>query len=368
MLTASEKASRKKMERNRLRSKQDEHKSKKRPCKKLLPPDELDVSRILKVPETRQLEESDDSFDHPLHSTAVDADGDVELLEEENLEHDASSIHSPDSAPERKNTRGSKKQGCLKIPEDGAGKLEAESSEDEFSKENTIQKKKSEKSTKSHEKPKKKLSQKTALDPSDKVDSLHSVQVWCPKGIKRFSRDITELDVVLAKFEDITADYKERVESTICSRAIDGFLSGFKDQLTNTITEVQELKDLKRKNAKVLAEINKKRRRLMEIREELIGTEPKLKQLQKEYAELQERKSSFRITTQFITDLKELRKEYSDNREKHPLEKVTYGVSSLPALLIESRRILRAEKHFQKINKSLQQALDLQRQKPPEKL
>lgn len=45
-----------------------------------------------------------------------------------------------------------------------------------------------------------------------------------------------------------------------------------------------------------------------------------------------------------------------------------YGVSSLPALLIESRRILRAEKHFQKINKSLQQALDLQRQKPPEKL
>lgn len=26
------------------------------------------------------------------------------------------------------------------------------------------------------------------------------------------------------------------MESTICSRAIDGFLSGFKDQLTNTVS------------------------------------------------------------------------------------------------------------------------------------
>ncbi|NXA41278.1 CENPU protein, partial [Eudromia elegans] len=194
-------------------------------------------------------------------------------------------------------------------------------------------------------------------------DSPGSVQVWCPKGMKRFSKDITELDVVLAGFEKIVADYRQRVDSSTCRKAIDGFCSGFKDQITDLITEVQKLKNVKRKNAKVITDIKKKRQRLLQISEELMGTEQQLKQLQREYAELQEREASLRHATQFLIDLKELQQDCLDYREENPKEKVVYGVSSLPALLVESRRILSAERHFKNINARLQEALDVQREK-----
>ncbi|XP_074807335.1 centromere protein U isoform X3 [Natator depressus] len=397
-MPALEKTSKKKLERNKL----DEYKTKSHPRSKLLPCEEPDVSRILKITETGQVEEPDDSFDHPLHSTAVDAGGNVELQEEE---HDMSASHSSDSSPQGKNAETRKNHCSLKMTEDN--KSETEDSEDESLKENKVQnkilgnskssveesklpsalalrnsssessisnkvsdlvkklnaQKKPKNGAKSHVKSKKFL-QKSALDPSAD-NSPCSIQIWCPKGLKRFPQDITELDVVLAEFEKTTADYK--VESRICREAIEGFYSGFKDQLTNTITEVQELKDLKRKNAKVITDINKKRRRLLEVRGELIRTGPQLKQLQREYAELQERESSVRNATQFLTDLKEVQQQYLNYREDNPQEKVVYGTSSIPALLVESQQILRAESHFQNINTRLQEVLNLQKKEQPEK-
>ncbi|XP_043369530.1 centromere protein U [Dermochelys coriacea] len=413
-MPALEKTSKKKLKRSKLDLDVEdialipiqEYKTKSHPRSKLLPCDEPDVSRILKITETGQVEEPDDSFDHPLHSTAVDAGGNVELQEEE---HDMSASHSSDSSPQGKNAETRKNHCSLKIPEDN--KSETEDSEDESLKENKIQnkilgnarssveesklpsalslrnsssessisnkvtdlvkklnaQKKPKNGAKSHVKPKKFL-QKRALDPSAD-NSPCSIQIWCPKGLKRFSQDITELDVVLAEFEKTTADYKQRVESRICKEAIEGFYSGFKDQLTNTVsiavnikTLVQELKDLKRKNAKVITDINKKRRRLLEVRGELIRTGPQLKQLQKEHAELQERESSVRNATQFLTDLKEVQQQYLNYREDNPQEKVVYGTSSIPALLVESQRILRAESHFQNISTRLQEVLNLQKE------
>ncbi|XP_053887167.1 centromere protein U isoform X1 [Malaclemys terrapin pileata] len=407
-MPALEKTSKKTLKRNKLDLDVEdialiptqEYKAKSHPRSKLLPCEEPDVSRILKITESGQVEEPDDSFDHPLHSTAVDAGGNVELQEEEHMS-------ASDSSPQGKHAETRKNQCSLKMAEDN--KSETDDSEDESLKENKIQKKisgnamtnveesklpsalalgnsssesnisnkvtdlvkklnaqkKPKNSVKSHMKPKK-SSQKSALDPSAD-DSPCSIQIWCPKGLKRFPQDITELDVVLAEYEKITADYKQRVESRICREAIEGFYSGFKDQLTNTITEVQELKDLKRKNAKVITDINKKRRRLLEVREELIRTGPQLKQLQREYAELQERESSLRNATQFLTDLKEMQQRYRNCREDHPQEKVVYGTSSIPALLMESQLILRAESHFQNISTRLQEVLNLQKKELPEK-
>ncbi|KAM7168343.1 centromere protein U isoform 3-T4 [Macrochelys suwanniensis] len=395
-MPALEKTSKKKLKRNKLDLDVEdialiptqEYKGKSHPHSKLLPCEEPDVSRILKITETGQVEEPDDSFDHPLHSTAVDAGANVELQEEE---HDMSTSHSSDSSPQGKNTETRKNQCSLKMPEDN--KSETEDSEDESLKEDKIQnklsgnsktnveesklpsalalrnsssessisdkitdlvkklnvQKKPKNNATSHVKPTK-SSQKSALDPSAD-NSPCSIQIWCPKGLKRFSQDITELDVVLAEFEKITADYKQRVESRICRDAVEGFYSGFKDQLTNT----------------VITDINKKRQRLLEVREELIQTGPQLKQLQREYAELQERKSSVRNATQFLTDLKEVQQQYLNCREANPQEKVVYGTSSIPALLVESQRILRAESHFQNISTRLQEILNLQKKELPEK-
>lgn len=188
-----------------------------------------------------------------------------------------------------------------------------------------------------------------------------SLKIWCPDGAKRSTKDITELDIVLDNFSNIITSYKHKVESDVCLRTIDRFLSSLKKQLHGTIEEVQKLKVVQRKSTMIGAEINKKRKLLLAVNDELIGTRHQLKQLQKEYAQLEEKKSSLKIATQFLTDLEELQKKYMKYRKKAPKETEVYGVSSLPALLLESRSILSTEKHLKGINSKLQKFLDEER-------
>ncbi|NXK92170.1 CENPU protein, partial [Formicarius rufipectus] len=285
--------------------------------------------------------------DHPLHSTAVDAYGE-ERSQNESLGHV--------SAPQRQNTERSKKIHHSKTSNGDRQTFNTAGAGGGPLKETV----KALNATQFQAK-KKQPSKENTSDPC--VNSPHSVHVWCPKELKRSGRDCTELDVVLAEVEKIAANYRESIESNICRKAINDFCSAFKDQITDLIAGVQELKNMKRKNAKAVTDIKKKRQRLVQLREELIGAEPQLTQLQKEYAEVQERKSSLRQTTELLTDLKELQQDCLDYKEENPKEKVVYGTSSLPALLIESRRILRAERHFQNINTKLEEALAIQRER-----
>ncbi|XP_069712024.1 centromere protein U isoform X2 [Phaenicophaeus curvirostris] len=336
-----------KMKRNHSSNDLKESKANFRPRWKLLPVEEPDVSRISKVADTNQLEELDDSFDHPLHSTAVDAYGE-EQSQNESLGHV--------SAPQMKNTGRSEKAGRSKRSGGDAQKFSTAGPEDEHLKENV----KALNTTQFQAKKKRPL-EISASNPC--VDELCSVQVWCPKDLKRSPRDITELDIVLAEFEKIAANYRQRIDSNICRKAIDGFCSAFKDQITTLIVEAQELKNMKKKTTKVITDIKTKRQRLLQLREEQMGAEPQLIKLQREYAELQERKSSLKEATELLTNLKELQQDCLDYTEENPKEKVVYGASSLPALLVESRRILGAERHFQNINKKLEEALAVQRGK-----
>nr|XP_009932266.1 PREDICTED: centromere protein U [Opisthocomus hoazin] len=344
-------SSKKKTKRDRSGNKSEEHKASSHLHWKLLPPGEPDVSRILKIAEANQLEELEDSFDHPLHSTAVDAYGE---------EHSHESLGRV-SAPPRKNTERSKKPRHSKTSGGDAPKFSTAGPEDEPLKENV----KALNATQFQAKKKQPPSEKNTSDPS--VDSPCSVQVWCPKELKRAPRDVTELDVVLGEFENIVANYGQSIESNVCRKAVNDFCSAFKDQITDLIAEVQEFKNMKKKNAKVITDIKKKRQRLLQLREELIGAEPQLIKLQREYAEVQERKSSLRQATELLTDLKELQQDCLDYREENPKEKVVYGTSSLPALLVESRRVLGAERHFQNINTKLEEALAVQRGKLSQK-
>ncbi|NXF01988.1 CENPU protein, partial [Smithornis capensis] len=309
--------------------------------------EEPDVSRILKVAETNQLEELDDSFDHPLHSTAVDAYG-----EEQSQNESLGRV----SAPQRQNTERSKRM-CRSKTSDGDEQIFSRADAGDEALQETG---KSLHATQVRAK-RKQPSEENTSDPS--VDGPCSVQVWCPKKLKRSPRDITELDVVLAEIEKIVANYREGIESNICRKAVNDFSSAFKEQITDLIAGVQELKNMKKKNTKAITNIKKKRQRLVQLREELIGAEPQLTQLQREYAEVQERKSSLRQTVELLTDLKELQQDCLDYREENPKEKVVYGTSSLPALLVESRRILGAERHFQNINMKLEEALAVKRER-----
>ncbi|XP_059700610.1 centromere protein U isoform X2 [Haemorhous mexicanus] len=328
-------SSKKKIKKNHTSYKLEKHKADSNLRWKSLPLEEPDVSRILKVAETNQLEELDESFDHPLHSTAVDAYGE---------EHSQNEAPGRVSAPQRQNTDRRKKPRHSKPSNDEVQEFNTADAGEEPLKETVKTLKTTQFQAEKEQSP-----EENTSDPS--VDSPHSVQVWCPKELKRSPRDITELDVVLAEVEKIAANYRQSIESNICRKAISDFSSAFKDQITDL----------------AITNIKKKRQQLVQVREELIGAEPQLTQLQREYAELQERKSSLRQTIELITDLKELQQDCLDYREENPKEKVVYGTSSLPALLVESRRILGAERHFESINMKLEEALAVKKEQKSKK-
>ncbi|XP_053559850.1 centromere protein U [Bombina bombina] len=182
--------------------------------------------------------------------------------------------------------------------------------------------------------------------------------IWSTENLPRSSRDLNELDIVLSEFEKIISEYKESVDSTVGSKAIETFFMSLKEEITTAIEMSQKLKNLKRKNTKMQLEIGKKRKHLIEVRDEIIENEPKLKQLQKEYSELLEKKSSLQKAREFLTNLQQLQGSYLKHKLENPESKETYGISSLPALLLQSETILRAEKHFYNINTKLQSTID----------
>ncbi|XP_044537584.1 centromere protein U [Gracilinanus agilis] len=154
---------------------------------------------------------------------------------------------------------------------------------------------------------------------------------------------------------------KQQVTSRVCQRAIDSFYSVFKEQLIKMLTEVQRLKNLKRKNARAITDANKKRKCLFEAQEQQIRSEPQLRLLQRKYEELKHRRSSLREATWFLSNLQHLHDDYAALRRSRPAaeaEREQYGACSLPALLLEARGISGAAQHLRKINYRLQQLVD----------
>ncbi|XP_066236266.1 centromere protein U isoform X2 [Saccopteryx leptura] len=199
---------------------------------------------------------------------------------------------------------------------------------------------------------------KKSRNEATESDTSECAYIWCLKGKK--SSDITELDVVLSAFEEILLEYRQNIESKVCKEAINKFHSSVKKELLKTLTEVQmskTLKTLKRKNAKMISDIEKKRQRLIEVQQELLWLEPQLKQLQRKYDELKERKSSLRNATYFLSNLKQLHQDYSDIQEGKRNVKETYDSSSLPALLFKARTLIGAESHLQTINHQMEKLL-----------
>ncbi|XP_041444994.1 centromere protein U isoform X3 [Xenopus laevis] len=206
--------------------------------------------------------------------------------------------------------------------------------------------------------------QNTSLTPDSSVSGLTNtvpIKVWRSKEMPRSSRDLNEFDVVLSEFEEIVEEYRDAIDSSACKKAVDMFFNSFKEQLTASIEDSHKLKNLKRQNTKLQLEIGKMRKKLIHVREELIENEPKLKKLQKEYAEQEEQKSCLNKAHSFLDNLKELQNNYMAFKAQHPGTRETYGMSSIAALLQQSETIFRAESHFQNINAKLQSFVDQQK-------
>lgn len=187
-------------------------------------------------------------------------------------------------------------------------------------------------------------------------DKANYVHAWCLEG--QSSSDVTELGVILSVFEDVCLQYKQEIQSKYYKEAINTFYADMKTELIRMLKEVQRVKILKRKNTKVISNIEKKRQHLIKVQEDLLCLEPQLKQLQTRYDELEERKTALRNATCFISNLRQLQQNYKYVRQKRPDLKETYDSSSIPALLFKARTILGAEIQLQNINQQLETLTD----------
>ncbi|XP_060542759.1 centromere protein U [Pantherophis guttatus] len=308
---------------------------------KLFSSEEPDISRILKIPGTGLTEETDDLFDHPLHSTALSVYEEGEEADNGNDQYltiNESTSSSFDPEPPKKNTK-KRKANTLKTI------VRTEDSEEEPSVKNMIPKKKTQSDVNKNVLPEK----ETNCPVSKKV----------PKQPTKVTRCVTKEKVVLKEFEKITTEYKEEVEQEKYKNVIDKFHARLKDQFTDISADAEKLKNTKLNQTKIIRKTNKTRQRLIEIKGELFRNEPELKKLKKEHSKLKEKISCLKNAVQFIKDLKSLQQ--MKNEKENLQEKLRYSISSLPALLMESRRILGAESHLQNINTKLQESLELQK-------
>ncbi|KAF4021454.1 hypothetical protein G4228_013577 [Cervus hanglu yarkandensis] len=302
-------------------------------------PDDSRFSSLSRLGENEKDEESYESFDPPLHSTAIYAD------EEEFSKH-CGSRHEAVSAtvlPEL-----SEKPAEAVTPQK-TGPQSAESSAEKA----TLATEGQLKTQKNKMFPGKRKKPRSGATDSDTSDCA---PIWCLKEKK--ASDIMELDVFLSAFENILLEYEQKIDSRVCKAAINKFHSDLKEELIKMLQEVQMLKTLKRKNAKMISDIEKKRQHLIEAQDELLRVEPELKQLHIKYEELQERKASLRKAAYFLSNLKQLHQDYAAVQEEEPSAKETYDSSSLPALLFKARPLLGAENHLQNINCQLEKLLD----------
>uniref|UniRef100_G3R899 Centromere protein U n=1 Tax=Gorilla gorilla gorilla TaxID=9595 RepID=G3R899_GORGO len=360
-------------------------------------PDNSDVSSIGRLGENEKDEETYETFDPPLHSTAIYAD------EEEFSKHCGLSISSTPPGKEAKkssDTSGNeaseiesvkisaKKPGrkLRPISDDSESTEESDtrrkvksaekistqrhevirttasselsekpaesvtskktgplSAKPSVEKENLSiesQSKTQKKGKMSHDKRKKSRSKAVGSDTSD------IVHIWCPEGMK--TSDIKELNIVLPEFEKTHLEHQQRIESKVCKAAIATFYVNVKEQFIKMLQINFNTNDY----------IEKKRQRMIEVQDELLRLEPQLKQLQTKYDELKERKSSLRNAAYFLSNLKQLYQDYSDVQAQEPNIKETYDSSSLPALLFKARTLLGAESHLRNINHQLEKLLD----------
>ncbi|XP_077333430.1 centromere protein U isoform X2 [Lithobates pipiens] len=352
---------------------------------------DLDSFTILKqAGEALQDDISEESFNPPLHSTAV-YNEDEELLEKSKASSQKSASRASSGPNVSQEKSGTKNRSPRKIktaaserrsltPKSLPGKkqktpqktttpvrdLEASgkggSEPEEEAKTGSTQQtppaeQATDKKTDEKTKPKVKGKKTPKKKESNKSKQKEKIQlmVWSPEDTPVTAKDVNELDVILFESESLVNHYRESIDGA-CRKAVDNFFLGYKDQLTATIRNVRMLKDLKRKNAKARLEIGRKQKRLIEVKDEIIKKQPRLNQLQRECSEQEERQISIKNSKTFLDNLGQLQEDYRKCRAKKPSAKETYGLSSLPALILQAQSTMRAEQHFHNVNAQLQKA------------
>ncbi|TKC51933.1 hypothetical protein EI555_021471, partial [Monodon monoceros] len=293
----------------RTHSTKDEAGQKHKPTDVFDFPDNSGISSIGRLGENEKDEEPYETFDPPLHSTAIYAD------EEEFSRHCGPSLPS---TPQGKAAERSSDTSDVEASENESVKISAKkprrklkpiSDESESTEESDVRRRV--KPAENLSTQREAVSATASSEPSEKPAESVTLKKVGPLGAKpSVEKETLETESQLVG--------EQKTDSRICKEAINKFHSNLKEELIKMLKEVQMLKTLKRKNTKMISDIEKKRQRLIEVQDELLRLEPELKQLQIKYDELKERKASLRNAAYFLSNLKQLHQDYSDIQEEEP--------------------------------------------------
>ncbi|TRY89817.1 hypothetical protein DNTS_018565 [Danionella cerebrum] len=131
-------------------------------------------------------------------------------------------------------------------------------------------------------------------------------------------RNPTDLNVVLDAFQEFVSKYKETINSAAVNRCIDSFSRSVEGQMGKV----------------------------------------KLQSLQKDLDEMEQRFKALTEGSSLLHNLKELNTTYMAHRLTNPDQLETYGLSCMPAMLMEARCIMGTEHQLKNINDALQQIVE----------
>ncbi|XP_043944894.1 uncharacterized protein LOC122816213 [Protopterus annectens] len=211
-----------------------------------------DISSILKEDDTVQ-DENYSCYEHPLHSTAVSIAESSEDSEEKNLNED-------------KNTKKQDRSHTSEASEEK--KKKSQSSENITSHPNIVRSFPEEAVLQTQKGKKRKKSPQVIELESSEAEGCSSTKTSHPEHLRYSSKRLTGLEVILREFEKIATEYKETMGLDVCNNAIEKLTIHFKEQLTETVSQVHDLKNLEKKNRQVIAAITKKSKELVEMKGE----------------------------------------------------------------------------------------------------
>ncbi|CAI9551382.1 unnamed protein product [Staurois parvus] len=286
---------------------------------------------------------SEESFNPPLHSTAVYTE-DEDLLEKSKVSSEKSASRAS-SGPNVSQDKSGRKNSAQK-------NKSAASEHHSLTPKSVPGKKQKKTYEKTRPKAKRKKTPKKKEPNKAKQKENIQLRLWSPEDAPGTAKDVNELDVILFESESLVNHYRESIDGA-SEKAVDMFFLSYKDQLTTAIKNVRMLKGLKRKNAKMRLEIRRKQKRLIEVNDEIMKKQPRLHQLQRDCSELEERQESIKNSRTFLDNLGQLKEDYRTCKAKKPCTKETYGLSSLPALILQAQSTMKAKQHFHNVNTQL---------------
>ncbi|XP_071808744.1 uncharacterized protein [Asterias amurensis] len=145
--------------------------------------------------------------------------------------------------------------------------------------------------------------QQTATAPGAKKAK---VRLWSGNGRRRLATDVTDLDIVLNTLEQVTADYKKKLESSSQRRALTKFFYIMKKELVDKIDLSQEYKVLKSALTRMTATTRKQTKRLLLLQQENARLNSRIRELKNNSSHKKDEAVELHEISTFLTDLQQL--------------------------------------------------------------